>query len=154
MEIPSVFQRTLSEVYASYELGLVCHDADNIRRSAVDALCGWPHPRLRTTSQSRKTNGVKFWESYHGFATQLNGLDVNFSLACEEPERKPRRINVSGKVISLIINGDFFQPAALILPPDADRISATVIVGNEVNNPTHLQEIYPIVEAIRVPLNR
>lgn len=140
LEYPSAFQQKLAEYYDG-KLEPYCHQADRIRNMAARIF-------LDRYLCHIEAGNSKFWEVGE-YRTQLNDQDVIYSLAIGKEGRRGKDIrNIGQKVISLILNHQVSYPAALILPKDEIRTSASVVVGDEVNNPEHLQEIENIIRRI------
>ncbi len=133
-----------------------CHEADRIYNLAETALTSGY--RYKTPSGLRVRTST-------GYKTNLAGVDVELSLMRETPRSESwamtkalfaivfnKEVNVSP--ITLAINEDINQGAALILPPGRVGPSASVVVGDMINNPEHLEAILPIVQTLGIRQRR
>ena len=142
LEIPSAFQQKLGEYYEG-RLETYCHAADEIHKMATNIFA-------RGYGLPIEAGGSQFWESRGVNKTQLNGIDIIYSLATERHEKKYHKDmrNIGQKAINLVINHEVTLPAAIILPPRGESKSASIVVGDEVNNPEHLEEITGVIKRI------
>lgn len=133
------------------------HEADKVRNLAERLMQPFSASsgRYHSGASRRKTlpDGRKVRETIFPVERELNGQKMHFTLMAEMThgfikERLSLRRSTDSQPISLIVNYDYSNPAAYILPGVDGVRSASVVVGETVNDTAHLQHIFFILSEI------
>ncbi len=138
---PVSFIETITEKYVGPHKSL-CKEADEIWKMAFETL--YNHGVKERTSKRKKVL------SSRDAVIQVDDESTRFRIVTERTGLYVSRKRLGASVISLIVNENYFDPAAIIFPPQNELQSASVIVDGVANDQRHLQEILPVMRKIEV----
>ena len=149
---PSSFSNYLAEHYTDPQVNEL---ADTIRNLAVASVIyvnpfGLMLNGYMNGARKVVRNNERFLETRDTTTRVVNDQTLTFSLVRDYPRKtffKDYYLRREA-LISLVVDHKYHEPAAVILPAISEGHSASVVVGTEVNNPAHLQEIQAIVQEI------
>jgi len=135
--LPASCQETLTDLYAGNILPL-CRQADELHTAAAAILMF--EGRRQSTAL-----GSQLWVS--GQADDvLDAVEVRYSLTTERQTRQSAQIGK--QAICLVINGDPSLLAGLFIPSNTPNETGFVVVGGEVNDKTHMDELWGVLRKV------
>lgn len=161
--MPATFNDKIAAVYSGMLITGRNHAADNARRIAEDkfsdSTCytyravGFKEYELKSVYPAKRTLALdderRVDVSYHAMARVPRKLLTRYGLLVMTMTAAIDRVPVADHVrrtignvpISLAINENWANPAAIIYPRMSEDSSAMVVVGNEINEPSDIEEV-------------
>lgn len=150
------------QIHTSFELAVMAGQIDRLepKCDAADEIHGFALMALARHGVRTKTASGRRVLKTDGYPMAIAGYNVELNLMAEqgrfqtwEAWKVLFQVLLKGKYtpdfpITLAVNGNISQQAALILPPTEARTSAFVVVGHSFNDPEHLAAILPVVRTL------